>query len=358
MSPLARRPLPPELEQELAHRTEGQELAQVWELLAIADPVAGSPEAEAAWERVSAQIATGAPLLTPVAGSPVLEPTAPAPLARPTVGRRFTGEFPARRPVRRWHPAVPWALAATLTIAVGLSVWQSQPVTVIAPFGEQRVVALPDGSTAELNAGSSIEYARGFRRVAGLLAGARVVSLDGEAFFSVVPGNRPFTVSTGEASITVMGTRFLVAAHRADSAGTRVAVEEGRVRVRALASAADGGVDLTAGQGTRVAPGASAPAAPVAVGVERLTLWRRGGLAFVDQPLGAILRELERRYAVDIRLRDVVLGDERISVYYSERPSVERVLTDLCTSAGLRFSRTSRGFEITPQSGEREAATP
>jgi ferric-dicitrate binding protein FerR (iron transport regulator) len=99
-----------------------------------------------------------------------------------------------------------------------------------------------------------------------------------------------------------------------------------------------------------VAAGARSPEAVLNIGVDRLTLWRRGGLAFVNQPLSAILRELERRYAVDIRVRDVVLGEELLSVYYSERPSIERVLTDLCTSSGLRFSRTSRGFDITPQS--------
>jgi ferric-dicitrate binding protein FerR (iron transport regulator) len=107
-------------------------------------------------------------------------------------------------------------------------------------------------------------------------------------------------------------------------------------------------VELGAGEGTVVRPGARQPLAVAAVGVERLTLWRRGGFALVDQPLDAIFRELERRYAVDIRLKDVVVGEERLRVYYPERPSIETVLADLCTPRGLKFSRTSRGFEIRP----------
>ncbi len=349
-----RRPLPPELQDELSLRTEGQELAQVWELLAIADPVSGSADAEAAWARVSAHIAAGEPLVTPSVPLPVV-----VEVDRDAVERRAMRITGTRRAVtaRRWHPAAPWALAATLAVAVGLAAWQSTPITESAPLGEQRVVALPDGSTVELNAGSSLQYARGFRRLAGLAAGDRAVRLDGEAFFAVVRSGKPFAVITNEARITVLGTQFVVQAHRADSLGTRVAVEEGRVRVQGIVSGSTDGVDLVAGQGTRVAVGARSPEMASAMGVERLTLWRRGGLAFVDQPLDAIFRELERRYAVDIRTNGVVLGDERLSVYYSERPSIERVLTDLCTSGGLRFSRTSRGFEITPQP-ERPTDTP
>lgn len=338
------RPLPPELQEELSLRTEGQELAQVWELLALADPVVGSSDADAVWSRVSAQIAAGDPLVTPVVAD---EP-------------RVTSITAVRRtvPARRWHPAAPWALAATLAIVAGLAGWQATPVSVQAPLGEQRVVTLPDGSSVELNAGSSLRYARGFRALAGLMSGDRTVQLDGEAFFSVVHSGKTFAVNTNDARITVLGTQFVVQAHRADSLGTRVAVAEGRVQVQATGSGStSAAVELGSGQGTRVAMGAHTPESAMAVGVERLTLWRRGGLAFVDQPLDAIFRELERRYAVDIRVRDVDLGDELLSVYYSERPTIERVLTDLCTSGGLRFSRTSRGFEITPQA-ESPTVTP
>ncbi len=338
MNPVSRRPLPPELRDELSQRTEGHELAQVWELLAIADPVPGSPEAEQVWERISADIARGRPILTPSGPVPAVRPAA----MRTTGSHRAIPSIASRR-----RSVVPWALAATLVAAVGLGTWQARPITVHAPLGEQVTVTLPDGSTAELNAGSSLQYARGFRRLAGLAPGARAVTLDGEAYFSVVSGNRPFAVATEEARVTVLGTKFVVRAHRSETEGTRVAVESGRVRVQGVEDA--GGVELGAGQGTVVPRGGRAPMAAATVVVDRLTLWRRGGLAFVDQPLDAIFRELERRYAVTIRLRNVVIGDERLAVYYSERPSIETVLNDLCTMAELRYSRTSRGFEITPQ---------
>ncbi len=353
MSAAPRHPLPPELREELAEHTEGQELVQVWDLLALVDPVSGSPEKEAVWQRVSADIATGRPLLTPVS-SPALVPDSPSVYSTPGIlapRDTVTHDIAARR---RFSGA-PWAIAATLAFAVGLGVWQSRPVIIQAPLGSQLAVTLPDGSTAELNAGSSLEYARGFRRLIGLAAGTRAVALDGEAYFSVVRSGRPFTVTTEDALVTVLGTSFVVRAHRGEPEGTLVGVESGRVRVEAVSSLGDSAVELVAGQETQVRRDADTPPVAGPVDIELLTLWRNGGLALVNLPLDAIFRELERRYAVNIRLRGVAIGEERPAFYYSERPSIESVLNDLCTIHGLRFTRTSRGFDITPQA---ESAAP
>ncbi len=330
-----RRPLPPELQSELSQHTGGHELAQVWELLALADPVPGSSEADAVWSRISADIARGRPLLTPVAGSAALPPTLNTPRRAPSVQSRS------------WRPAV-MAIAATLALLVGTGTWAARPVVVNTPLGQQESVTLPDGSVAELNAGSTLRYRAGLRGRLGLPAAVRELELEGEAFFDVVPNRTPFEVRTAEARVTVLGTRFLVRARADERDGTSVAVESGRVRVTPQGAASEVAVVLQAGQGTVVGRGVTAPTPVSVVGVERLTLWRRGGFALVDQPLDAIVRELERRYALDIGLANVPVGEERLSVYYPDRPSIETVLSDLCTPRGLRFSRTSRGYEISP----------
>lgn len=367
MKPTAKRPLPPELFDALASRTEGQELAQLWDLLEIATPTEAAPSAEHVWADVEAAIGTERAAVSGVAShsapslrlesNPVAQAVSPASPASPAAAAVGASSgnathSAAARASRRWHPAAPWALAATLAVAAGLGVWQSQPITVRAAAGEQLAVTLPDGSTAELNAGSELKYSRGFRRFAGLLGTSRAVSLNGEAFFSVERGEAPFTVRTSNAAVTVLGTQFMVRDYTRDSLGTQVAVEEGRVRVQAaVRGPLDSAVTLAAGQGTMVPRGATAPNAATVAGLERLTAWRLGGLSFVDQPIEATFRELERRYALTITTRDVVFGDELIRLYYSERPTIERVLSDLCTPSGLQFSRTSRGFEISPQTG-------
>jgi transmembrane sensor len=343
-----RRPLPPELQAELSQHASGHELAQLWDLLAIADPVSGAPEAEQGWAHISATIAREQSPRRPIVGTPARNTALGSTPA--AAGRSVRLDTPPRPLValpRVWQRTA-FAIAATLAVLVGSAAWASRPIVVDAPLGTQQVVALPDGSVVELNAGSTLRYRAGLRGRFAVQASRRDVVLDGEAFFDVVPGAKPFEVRTREARVTVLGTRFLVRARSEELEGTQVAVESGRVRVTPQGAPRDSAVVLLAGQGTVVGRGGTTPAPVASVGVERLTLWRRGGFALIDQPLDAIVRELERRYALDIRLNGVPVGMERLSVYYPDRPSIETVLSDLCTPRALRFSRTSRGYEISP----------
>jgi len=70
-------------------------------------------------------------------------------------------------------------------------------------FGEQKTVALLDGSQVILNAKSSIKYSKKSWK------NKREVYLNGEAFFKVKKG-KTFTVKTKNGDITVLGTQFTV----------------------------------------------------------------------------------------------------------------------------------------------------
>jgi ferric-dicitrate binding protein FerR (iron transport regulator) len=241
-------------------------------------------------------------------------------------------------------------MAATLAVVAGATLWQTIPVRERALAGAHRTVVLPDDTRVALNAGSELRYARGFRTPWFRTAPVRTVSLNGEAFFEVRPSDRPFVVRTQSARVTVLGTSFLVRAHDSDGTVTDVAVQSGLVRVESGVTGPGDAAALTlsAGEGATVSGGRVTAVSLEKGGVDRRTMWRRGGIALVDQPLDAIFRELERQYAVDIRLVDVVVGAERLTLYYPERPSLETVLSDLCTRGGLRYRRTSRGYEIMP----------
>jgi len=71
-----------------------------------------------------------------------------------------------------------YAAAAVALIVIGVAILLI-PQSVEAPFGEMAVVSLPDGSTAELNSGSVIQ----FNRLFGITN--RKISLNGEAYFAV-----------------------------------------------------------------------------------------------------------------------------------------------------------------------------
>jgi transmembrane sensor len=223
-------------------------------------------------------------------------------------------------------------------------------VSVRTAAGEQTVVTLPDGSTAELNGGTTLSYPRGFAALPGVAASVRRVALDGEAFFSVTARDRPFRVETANARVEVMGTKFTVQTRTAKGAPeTRVVVASGRVRVAAApdssAAASDAVTLATPGQASRVR-GTGAPTVPETVELKYVEAWRQGGFAVFDAPLPVILRELERRFGVPLALRVPEAETEPMSLHYAEDARLEAVLRDICFTQNLSFRRTSRGYEL------------
>jgi len=316
--------LPPELRVE----EDADELRKAWRVLAAAVPRPVTPdETDRAWEALSRRLA-------PADGMGGSQVVGAGGVARERPG---TGG---------WARALLRAAAGLVLLVGATAAWYAVPVSRTAAPGERLTLILPDGSAVELNAGSTLRYRRSFSLLPGLPAGSRAVRLEGEAFFRVEPGVRPFRVAAGDASVRVLGTRFNVRARGGDDGSgvpVRVEVEEGRVEVWEAEGSRS--LILTAGQAARVAPGSGAPAREE-VPLDRVGLWRSGGLTVVDEPLSAILRELSLRFGVRILLSDPAAGTELLSVYYPAVSSVETVLADLATQQDLRYRRTNDGWEV------------
>ena len=91
--------------------------------------------------------------------------------------------------------------------------------------GRPGIVGLPDGSRVLINVRTVI-------RIPGTFDRSRVLDLDGEAMFDILPdAGRPFVVHTRNLEIEVLGTRFRVDAYRSN-AGEQVDLLEGRLRVK------------------------------------------------------------------------------------------------------------------------------
>jgi len=247
----------------------------------------------------------------------------------------------SRRRITAWQRT---GLALTaVVVLVGLSVllglWTQ---TVAVPYGQSDVVTLPDGSVVELSAGSTL------RHVPFWWPGPRTVTLDGEAFFDVADGDDTFTVETFNARVVVTGTRFNVRAWRDDPVQhTTVALTEGRVDVMRSVPAAPP-VTLRPGETSVVTPDTTETVSETERPLDRTLAWRSGGLAFDGQPLGSVLQELERRFALDITLADSALARRPLPHTYlnPQPPSAESVLTDICHFLNLRFQRTADGFVV------------
>jgi transmembrane sensor len=207
----------------------------------------------------------------------------------PTSRLQALAETPPARRQRR--PMLRYAVAASvLAVALGLGLFSglNHPGAYRAEFatapGERKHVALPDGSVIDLNSRSRLQVRYEQDR--------RVIELSaGEAMFSVEhDGSRPFIVEAGSGRVTVTGTRFDV---RRDATQTRVAVEQGTVKVQGSAAPDNEFINLTAGLGTAVdAQGQVLPA--YAVNPAELTAWRNGKLVFNNASLSEVAAEVSR----------------------------------------------------------------
>lgn len=195
---------------------------------------------------------------------------------------------PARRERR---PLLRYAVAASvLAVALGLGLFSglNHPGGYSAEFstalGERKHVALPDGSVIDLNSRSRLQVRYETDR--------RLIELsEGEAMFSVEhDSSRPFVVEAGSGKITVTGTRFDV---RRDVTQTRVAVEQGTVKVQGHDAPDNEFINLTAGLGTHV-DAQGKVAAAYTVNPAELTAWRGGKLVFNNARLSEVAAEVSR----------------------------------------------------------------
>lgn len=156
------------------------------------------------------------------------------------------------------------------------------------PYGGKTNITLPDGSEVWINSGSQFHYPGRFDE-------ERVVELEGEAYFDVVPGEKPFIVKSPYGDVKVMGTKFNVKAY-----------DEGLFATTLVS----GSVIFTSTDGKRamLTPGTQVILEDEGYKLRQvetalLTSWKEGRLIFREESLQKIVTRLERWYNVDIELK-------------------------------------------------------
>jgi transmembrane sensor len=328
---------------------DGQDYARLWALLRRTDEERGAAyDVDAEWDRLADRLDLDDADATSSKESASSEEPPSAPDRR-AADREARSPASAASRRSRW-PQVLTVAALLLCIVGGGLLWWSQPVTVATAAGERTVVTLPDGSTAELNGATTIEYPRGFASLPMVGSSARRVRLEGEAFFSVVERDRPFRVETPNARVEVVGTEFNVHAPRDNIPTTRVTVASGRVRV--AGADAEGPSARTpvvldkSGQTSQVVGIGGTPTPPETINLKYVQAWRQGGFGVVGAPLPAVLRELERRFDTTLRLRVPAAATDTMTLHYARDARLTDILRDVCLLQNLTFRETSRGYEL------------
>lgn len=175
-----------------------------------------------------------------------------------------------------------------------------QTCSISIPRGKTFRIVLADGTTVWLNAKSKLIYPTAF------VEDTRTVYLQGEAYFKVAKGEKPFIVKTDFLHTEVFGTEFNVRSYTPQD--SRVTLITGKVKVTDSSNNAT--VDLT--PGTAVGLCADGSLELQTVDADALTYWKDGYFYFDQLPLSDIMRSIGSWYNVNVVFRNEEALDYRI----------------------------------------------
>lgn len=249
-------------------------------------------------------------------------------LGKPTLRERFVRALRSPRPAFAVVGLA--AIVALVWLAFSLDAlpFLYRPTQVATQLAEVRELTLPDGTRIVLGAESQIDYVvtRSTRR-------ATVIA--GDAFFAVAHDSaRPFTVSTGDYTVRVVGTQFEI---RRRPGMVRVAVSEGRVAVERAderdASVLPSGAAWIAGEsGVEIRP----------VDALDVGAWRSGRLVYDNATLRDIVADANRYTRTHIVVADPQLEALRLTTSF-RTSQIDGMIETLQAALPLVAERQANG---------------
>lgn len=199
--------------------------------------------------------------------------------------------------------------------------------TVVADKGQISKVILPDSSVVWINSGSKITYNSRFAE------NNRKIQLVGQAFFHAAHNETiPFVVDVNGFLVKVLGTKFDVNAYSGEK-NIRVVLESGRVE---LHQTSDHDFKYT------LSPGEMATFNPEnkkltidKVKPELFSSWKEGVLIFRDKPMAEVLDAIQRRYNIDIEVKDANIYKSVFTARISNEP-LDKVLKSMEFSCSVK----------------------
>lgn len=257
------------------------------------------------------------------------------------LGAPVTGVILPFRARARHAPA--WGLLAGIAAAAVVAViaapsirnaYDGAPTLYRTAAGETREIALADGSRVRMDGASTLTVRMGWRH--------RQVDLgQGQAGFAVAHDTgRPFVVNVADQQVRDVGTEFNI---RRDPASIVVTVRSGVVEVRQPGLGSAPVARLVKGDELRHAVGTEI-SEQRKVDPNAAFGWASGRLVCNDEPLSQIVAELNRRYAVPIRVTKAA-GAKRFSgvLALGDQAVLVKTLADYLS---LSVERTDRDIAL------------
>jgi len=199
----------------------------------------------------------------------------------------------------------------------------SDSVLNLTSYGEQKTIALLDGSEVVLNAKSALNYSKKEWK------NHREVFLNGEAFFKVKKG-KTFTVKTKNGDITVLGTEFTV---KSTPDYFEVICYSGRVKVVSNRKE----IVLLSSEFFRKIKGEE-PIKSVHAG--RIPNWISGESSYKSIPLKYVISDFEKQYNVNVDASKI--NDKTIFTGSFTHRNLNTALKTIFKAVGVQYKKEGK----------------
>lgn len=228
------------------------------------------------------------------------------------------------------------AFAASLLILVGLgSFFRFYTTQVTTSAGYHQLANLPDGSTVELNAESTLKYHPYWWRF------NRQLSFEGEGLFKVEKGKK-FAVVSSNGTTEVLGTSFNIFSR---NEVYKVTCLTGSVKV---ISKIKEEVVLKPNSKAEIQTNGKIKVIQNIDPFPEIS-WEKNIFLFTATPIMEVFYEIERQYGVTISAKI-----DTYSLYsgnFTRKHNIEEVLSFVCPALGLKYSKKSeKQFLVTQES--------
>lgn len=213
-----------------------------------------------------------------------------------------------------WQTWTKLGVAACVLIGILTALWlidgdKVKDELIVRAGDANKDYQLPDSSRVTLRRASALRWDK-----ENFAAGLRNVYLEGEAYFDVQHyPPRPFIVTTHDAQVVVVGTKFMVKS--LPKVPTQVLVTEGIVKV--ITSTKNTTDTLRAGEEMEVSTSAGSR-------IEKMDInhlyWKTGVLRFEGDKLAKVFDALEHEFGVSIEVENRQILSCRFTSTFSEQP--------------------------------------
>lgn len=211
---------------------------------------------------------------------------------------------------------------------LGIPHTQIHSHTLIVPRGGEYSVLLSDGTHIILNSDSRLVFPDHFR------GEIRRVELEGEAYFRVARGARPFIVHADEMDVRVYGTEFNLSVYP-DGNYVHATLVEGSVGVKIVGNQE---------QEFRISPGqqvlidhSTGGISVNEIDTDLATAWIHGMFRFDNEQLGTILMKLARWYDFEYHFTEAGLEQKSFTCDLPRYDDITPILEMISSASDVEF---------------------